>query len=142
MGYLIDTNVLSELRRGPRMNANVARWFAGVRADELFLSVLVIGEIRRGIENLRRRDLQAAARLEAWLGELLAEFGERILPVETAVADTWGRLGSPNPIAAVDGLLAATAIVHELTLVTRNTVDVAHTGVPVLNPFEQAEGAR
>ncbi len=105
-------------------------------ADESapFTSVLVVGEIRRGIESLRRRDVPSALALELWLAALTDGFADRILPVERTVAEEWGRLNVPDPLPTVDGLLAATARVHGLTLVTRNTRDVACTGVPRLDP--------
>lgn len=139
MSYLIDTNVISELRKGPRCDPHVAAWFSAVNDEEVFLSVLTLGEIRRGVENLRRRDTAAAQALDDWLSGLAEEHGDRLLPVDLAIADAWGRLGAPDPVPVVDGLLAATASVHRLTLVTRNVQDVEGTGVPCLNPFEAAE---
>jgi toxin FitB len=136
VSYLVDTNVLSELRKGRRANPNVSMWFAGVGGEELWLSVLVIGEIRKGIENIRRRDQAAATNLDAWLDELLSEHADRIIDIDQRISDVWGRFNSPNPLPTVDSLLAATAHVHGLTVVTRNTDDVARTGVPCLNPFE------
>lgn len=132
----MDTNVLSEVRKGARAHRGVARWFAEVESEELYVSVLVLGEIRLGIERLRRRDPRAAANLDVWLRRITHEHTPRILPVDARVADTWGRIsGSRSPITAVDGLLAATAIVHDLTLVTRNVKDVEGTGASVLDPF-------
>ena len=104
-------------------------------ADDLFLSVLVVGEIRNGIEKVRRRDGAAAAALEDWLEGLVASHGDRILPVDRKVAEEWGRLASRRTLPVVDGLMAATAIVHGLTLVTRNVRDVSGTGATVLDPF-------
>lgn len=135
MGWLIDTNVVSELRKGPRADAGVTQWFADVADDAIFTSVLVLGELRRGVELVRRRDEVAATSLERWLDEMVGRFPERVLPVDDAVADRWGRLNVPNPVPAIDGLLAATALVHGMTLVTRNVADVASTGVAVHNPF-------
>ena len=135
MSYLIDTNVLSELRKGDRCNSHVSRWFSTVVTDEIFLSVLTIGEIRRGIERIRRRDTRSARTLEAWLRRLVAEHSDRILPIDEAVAEEWGRLGVPDPIPVIDGLLAATARVHGLTFATRNQKDVMRSGVPYVNPF-------
>lgn len=134
MSYLLDTNVLSELRK-PRGDANVRRWFDDVRSDELFLSVLVLGEVRQGVERLKRRDQAQAAVFEAWLDGLAASYRERLLPVGLEVVDTWGRLNAGGPLPVIDGLLAATALVHGLTLVTRNTRDVERSGVQLLNPF-------
>jgi toxin FitB len=134
--YLLDTNVIAELRKGPRASAHVRTWFAGVDADDIFLSALTIGEIRRGVESVRRRDPPAARALERWLRRLLLDHADRIVGVDAAVAEEWGRLGVPDPLPVIDGLLAATARVHDLVLVTRNVKDVERTGVEFLNPFE------
>lgn len=99
------------------------------------MSVLTLGEIRRGIEWLRRHDPEQAQRLDVWLSRLEGDYGERVLPVTAGIAQEWGRLIVADPLPTIDGLLAATARVHGLTLVTRNTADIARTGVPVLNPF-------
>jgi hypothetical protein len=135
VSYLVDTNVVSELRKRDRCNANVARWFDSCPAEEVFLSVLTVGEIRRGVERIRSRDPEAAAALDGWLARVVAEHESRILPVDRAAAEAWGRLDVPNPLPVVDGLLAATAKVRGMTLVTRNTRDVERTGVQCLNPF-------
>lgn len=135
MSFLLDTNVLSELRKGKRANPDVVAWFAEIPEEELFLSVLIAGEIRQGIERLRRRDLDTAERLDRWLVTLLADYADRILPLDLRIAELWGRLNDPDPLPAIDGLLAATAIAHGLTLVTRNGRDVARTGVSIVNPF-------
>lgn len=135
MRFLVDTNVLSELRKGPRTDPGVLGWFQSVDDTALYLSVLVIGELRQGVERLRRRDPPAAAKLDRWLHELIERHADRTLPVDAAVAERWGRLNVPDPIPAVDGLLAATALVHSLTLVTRNLRDVRGTGVRHLDPF-------
>ena len=134
--YLLDTNVISEIRKGRRCDAGVARWFAETNEEALYLSVLVLGEIRRGIELARRRrDLQQADRLEDWLREVIRRFPERIWPVDSDVVDVWGRMSAARPISIIDGLLAATAKVHGLTLVTRNVLDVQGLDVDLLNPF-------
>lgn len=135
MTFLVDTNVLSEFRKGPRCDVNVASWFSSVDDADLYLSVLVVGEIRRGIELLRRRDPARAEPFESWLAKIDAVYGERILPVDRAVSDEWGRLSAVRSIPIVDGLLAATAKVHRMTLATRNDADVAGLGVAILNPF-------
>lgn len=142
MGYLIDTNVLSEMRKGARGNPQFVAWTMRVPLREMFLPVLVLGEVRRGIEAVRRRDAAQAAALEAWLARVDESFAGRVLPVTREIAETWGRLSTPDPIAAVDGLIAATALVHGLTLVTRNTRDVARTGVGLIDPLQgpAAEG--
>lgn len=135
MKYLLDTNVLSELRKGTRCDAHVARWADAAPSNSLFVSVLVLGEIRRGVERLRRKDPKQAKRLGAWLEQVKGAFAGRILGVDEAVAESWGSHDVPEPKPVVDGLLAATARVHGLTLVTRNTADFKRTGVAVLNPF-------
>lgn len=135
MTFLVDTNVASEARR-PNGDPNVKAWMASVRGVDLYLSVLLIGEVRRGIERLRRRDPVQAAVFEEWLAGLRRDFAERILPITAEVADEWGRMNVPDPIPVVDGLMAATAKVGGLTLVTRNTSDLIRTGVRLLNPFE------
>ena len=134
MSWLVDTNVLSELRKGDRANAGIRAWFADAREDELFTSVLVLGEIRRAIESIRRRDLPSAIALEQWLTRLATDFADRGLAVDARVADRWGSLNAPDPIPTVDGLLAATALVHDLVLVTRNLRDVERTGVRLCDP--------
>lgn len=134
-GYLVDTNVLSELRR-PKRSPAVVAWFSSVSADDLFLSALTLGELRQGIESLRRKDLTAANSLERWFNGICADFSEKILPVDAAVAEQWGRLSVQQPLPSIDGLLAATAAVHDLTIVTRNVADFDRSGVPLLNPFE------
>jgi hypothetical protein len=135
VSYLIDTNVISELRKGARTDRHVVDWFAGLAEDDLYLSVLTIGEIRKGIERIRLRDRRAAASLERWLREVVEAHRDRILPIDEAVAQEWGRLGVPDPLPVVDGLLAATAAAHGLVLATRNVKDLRRTGVPLLNPF-------
>jgi hypothetical protein len=134
-GFLIDTNVLSELRKGARADVNVRRWFEGIDENSIFLSVLVTGEIRRGIEAIRKRDPRAASTLKRWLDNMMEAHSERVLPVDAATADEWGRLDARGSLPVVDGLLAATALVRGLTLVTRNVKDVVRTGVDVLDPF-------
>ena len=135
MKYLLDTNVLSELRKGTRSHPLVRQWFEAADDEAIFTSVLVLGELRRGIESIRRRDAVAAVALEQWLARLVDQFAERILVVDAATANRWGTLCVPDPIPTVDGLLAATALEHGMTLVTRNTRDVERTGVAALNPF-------
>lgn len=135
MSYLLDTNILSEVRK-PHGDANVRSWFAEVGSDELYVSVLTLGEVRQGTERLKRRDEAQAAVIERWLEGLAASYRERLLPVDLEVVDAWGRLNVPDPLPVIDGLLAATALVHSLTLVTRNTKDVERSGVPLINPFE------
>lgn len=133
--YLLDTNIVSELRKGSRADGNVVNWI-GLQADEtLFLSVLVVGELRRGIESVARRDKAAATSLESWLNRLIDAHEQRILPITREIAQAWGRSNVPTPLPVIDSLLAATASVHGLTLATRNSKDIARTGVPTINPF-------
>jgi predicted nucleic acid-binding protein len=135
MGFLLDTNVVSELRKGRRCNPGVATWFAKVGPEEIYLSVVTIGELRKGIENIRRRDAPAADSLEKWLQGLVTAHRDRILLIDQGIAEIWGRFNVPDPLPVIDGLIAATAQVHKLTLVSRNLEDVARTGVACLNPF-------
>lgn len=135
MTYLLDTNVISEVRKGTSCNASVAAWFASVDADELFISALVLGEIRKGIEKLRAREAERAESLDRWLTALETDYRDRIVGVDAAVADAWGRMSARRPTPVIDSLLAATAAVHGLILVTRNEDDVAELGARVLNPF-------
>jgi predicted nucleic acid-binding protein len=132
--WLLDTSIVSELRKGERASLGLREWFAEADEESLYTSALVVGELRRGIESVRRRDAPSALALDHWLAGLTSDFADRILPVDQAVAERWGRLNVPDPVPAVDGLLAATALVHGLTLVTRNTRDVVRTGVPLLDP--------
>lgn len=136
MMFLLDTNILSELRRGRRCNPGVADWFAAVAATDLYISVLTVGELYKGIALARqRRDYTQADNLDAWLRLLAAQFADRILPVDAAVAQAWGQLYAIRNAPVVDGLLAATAKVNSLTLVTRNIADVSGLGADLLNPF-------
>jgi hypothetical protein len=132
--YLLDTNVVSEFRRARRA-PTVGNWFGRVDANDLYMSVLVLGEIAHGVARLERRgDVPQAAMLERWLEELKHTFSERILPVSTRIAERWGRLSAGRPLPFVDGLLAATALEHDFTLVTRDAA-VAGTGVRLLDPW-------
>jgi hypothetical protein len=134
MPYLLDTCVISELRK-PHCNPDVASWMSGIESDEVFLSVVTLGEIRRGIELHRPVDAKAAGSLERWLIGLEAHYAERILPITAAVADRWGRLCLNQPLPVSDGLIAATGLEHKLTVVTRNIADFQRSGVNTLNPF-------
>jgi len=135
MKFLLDTNVISELRKGKSADENVMRWFAVAAEQDLFLSVLVLGELRRGIENLRRRDERSAEHLEVWLTKIVHSYSDRILPITDAIADRWGRFNVPDGKPTVDALIAATAYVHDLTVVSRNVRDIARPGVATINPF-------
>src|SRR5262249_40823589 len=136
VSLLLDTNVVSELRKQDRADRRVREWFETVNDFELHLSVLVVGELRRGIDKIRPRDPTQAVALEGWLQRLTREHADRILPIDRRVSEEWGRFSAERNASPVDLLMAATAKVHELVLVTRNTRDIAWTGVPCLNPFE------
>ena len=136
MSYLIDTNVISEFRKKRRADSNVLRWVDSTLPSEHFTSVLVIGEIRHGIELLRRRDNRQALAMEDWMNGMIARYDGRILTVDRRVADAWGRLGIPDPVPEIDGILAATAMVHGLTLVSRDNALLSLRSVRCINPFE------
>jgi predicted nucleic acid-binding protein len=136
VSLLVDTNVISELRKGSRANPHVLAWFRGVAEEEIHLSVLAVGELRRGVERLRERDARQAGALERWLRQVMRDHAERILPVDYRVAEQWGRLTGMRSGSVIDTLMAATAQVFDLVLVTRNVKHVAWTGVSYLNPFD------
>ena len=138
MSLLVDTNVISELRKGSRANPHVLAWFMGVAEEDIHLSVLAVGELRRGVERLRERDARQAGALERWLRQVMRDHAERILPVDYRVAEQWGRLTAMRSGSVIDTLMAATAQVFDLVLVTRNVKHVAWTGVSYLNPFDPA----
>jgi toxin FitB len=135
MSYLLDTNVVSELRkRSP--DPHVLAWFETASSAELFISVLTVGEIRLGIERLRRKDGAQAAGLEQWLAGLRDVYADRLAGIDEQTAQEWGRMNVPDPLPVIDGLLAASAKVRGWTLVTRNTADLARSGVNLINPFD------
>ncbi len=138
MTYLLDTNVLSELRR-PTPSPAVLDWFGATQPTELYLSVMVVGEIRQGVERLGPRDPARSAHHEAWLHQLQESFVDRILEITMPIAEAWGRLRAPRPLPVVDSLLAATALVHGLTVVTRDTAPFERIGVPYLDPWTYGE---
>lgn len=136
--YLIDTNVISEARKKVKANIGVRRFFEQVVKDKsrVFISVVTVGELRRGVESIRHRgDIRQANQLEKWLGELLVNYQDHILEINQDIAQLWGRLRVPHPENALDKQIAATALIYELTIVTRNHKDFVKTGVPVLNPW-------
>ena len=132
--FLLDTVVISELRKADR-NIGVVEWISGKQDSELFLSALTIGEIRRGICLQEQKDYQFASRLSEWLDSILHFYGERILPVSTSVAMEWGNISAQTGNASADNLIAATAKIHHLTVVTRNIKHFSSTGIPCINPW-------
>ncbi len=135
MRHLLDINILSELRKGSRASPSVQAWHRAARLGENFVSVLALGELRYGIERLRSRDSEAAFHLAQWFDSVRGQFEARILPITLEVADLYGRLCLGQRLPPFDGLIAATALVHDLTLVTRNTRDFERSGARLLNPF-------
>ncbi|MEK9497941.1 type II toxin-antitoxin system VapC family toxin [Photorhabdus sp. P32] len=136
--YVLDTNIVSELRkvRAGKANVGVAAWAEGVDATELFLSAITIMELETGILQIERRDTTQGALLRSWFNHhVMPEFTSRILPIDTAVAQRCARLHVPDPCSERDALIAATALVHGMTVVTRNVIDFELTGVPILNPW-------
>ncbi len=135
-GFLLDTNVVSEMRKRDRANPHFRRWFFDHTAAEFWLSVLVAGELRRGVELIRRRDEPSARTLGAWLESILKDYADRMLPVTIAISQRWAVMSVPDPVPVIDGLLAATALEHSLTFVSRNTEHVLRTGATHVNPFD------
>jgi predicted nucleic acid-binding protein len=133
-GYLLDTNVISETRK-TRADRSVIAFLRAADALALFLSVLTLGELRKGVEAKRRTDLAAADRLGAWVDDIETIFADRVLPVDSATARRWGELSAARSLPVIDTLIAATAIGHDLTLVTRNIRDVESTGVRFVDPW-------
>jgi len=136
--YLVDTNVISEARKKSKTNKGVRAFFNKIVEDksQVFISVVTVGELRRGVELIRYRgDVRQASQLEKWVEGLLAEYGDHILDINQDIAQLWGRLRVPHPENALDKQIVATALIYELTVVTRNHKDFVKTGVRVLNPF-------
>lgn len=134
--YLVDTNVISEARKGAKANSGVKKFFQETDADDLYLSAQTIGEIRRGLENIRHRgDLPQTKKLEKWLDLVVADYADKILTFDKECAQVWGRLMSPHPAHPIDKQIAAIALIHDLTVVTRNVDDFRGTGVGIKNPF-------
>ena len=139
--YLIDTNIISEVRKQARAHPGVLAFFQQLDARDqaCYLSAVSVGELRRGIELIRHRgDQPQAALLEAWLTAVLDDYGERILPFDADAAQVWGRLRVPRAEHELDKQIAAIALVHDLTVVTRNSANFAGTGVRLVNPFLSA----
>jgi predicted nucleic acid-binding protein len=137
VSLLLDTNVVSEATR-KRPNPQVLAWMRASRHEATYISALVLGELRYGVERVRRHDPQQAAVREAWLQQLEDAYKDQIVPVDSKVADVWGRISVPDPLPRIDGLMAATALAHDWTFVTRNTKHVERTGVRLVNPWDDA----
>lgn len=138
--YLIDTNIISELRKRSKVNNGVRAFFKRVAQEEgrMFISVVTVGELRRGVELIRHRGHHRQARqLEKWLDQLLVDYEDRVLDITADIAQLWGRLCVPHPENTLDKQIAATALIYDLTVVTRNHKDFSKTGVQLLNPFEE-----
>lgn len=136
--YLVDTDVISEIRKGDNSNPGVRTFFADASREsvDLYLSVVTIGELRQGVERIRHRGDDAQAKLlDRWLRHVTMIYAEAILAFDEETAHVWGRLRVPNPENPLDKQIAATALIHDLTVVTRNTEHFAPTGVRLLNPF-------
>ncbi len=138
--FVLDTNVLSELRRPGRADPNVVKWSAGIPVAQFFISAISLLEIERGALQVARKDPAQGSILRAWIdGQLLARFENRVLAVDSAVALRCARLHIPDPRSERDALIAATALVHGMTIVTRNVADFEATGVGLLNPWDARE---
>ena len=138
--YLVDTNVISEVRKKSKANSGVRAFFKQAIEEEtrVFISVVTIGELRRGVEVIRYRgDVRQANQLEKWLEALMIEYQDHILDITPDIAQLWGRLRVPHPENALDKQIAATALIYDLTVVTRNHKDFSKTGVRFLNPFKE-----
>jgi predicted nucleic acid-binding protein len=135
MNYLLDTNIISELRK-PRPHPGLISWFEAQASSALFLSVITLGEIRQGVEQLRSRDAKQAELIDRWLQGLLHFYEDRLVYVDGDIAEDWGRIRARKTVPVMDAFVAATARVHGMTLVTRNARDFAGLGVTLLNPFQ------
>ena len=135
--FLLDTNIISELRKRERAHRNVIAWVQQTSSADMGTSVVVLAEIRRGIALKRRNDPAQADALDRWYMQMRLGLGDRVIDIDEAIADQWALMSVPDPLPLIDGLLAATVKVRGLTLVTRNKADVARTGISVLDPFER-----
>ena len=136
MLYLLDSNVVSELRKKKSMNTGVLNFFQSIDSAEVYLPVQTIGELRRGVENLRNRgDVSQAKKIEGWLNLILSEYSDRIIEFDADCAQVWGRLMSPHNQNAVDKQIAAIGLIHGMSIVTRNVKHFAGTGTTLINPF-------
>lgn len=134
--YLVDTNVISEARKGKKANAGVQKFWEEADPTDIYISAQTIGEIRRGVENIRYRgDVSQAAQLETWLDIIATQYADRVLSFDVDCAQVWGKLMSPHPQNPIDKQIAAIALINNMTVVTRNVVDFERTGVQLENPF-------
>ena len=136
--YLVDTNIISEARKGMKANPGVRRFFKEADAADIYLSAQTIGEIRRGLENIRHRgDVPQTRKLEKWLDVIVGDYADKILSFDKECAQVWGRLMSPHPQHPIDKQIAAIALIHDLIVVTRNVNDFRGIGVELKNPFDE-----
>lgn len=134
--YLVDTNVISEARKGKNANAGVKSFWTSANESDLYISVLTIGEIHRGVSNIALRgDMEQSRKLEKWLDLIVTDYADRILAFDEACAQVWGKMMSPHPQHPIDKQIAAIALLYNLIVVTRNVDDFNGTGVSLLNPF-------
>jgi predicted nucleic acid-binding protein len=136
VNVLVDTNVVSELKLGVRASPRVLAWFAALPPERVYTSVIVLGELRRGIELIERRDRTQAKVLERWYSSMRQRLGPRVLDVDESVMMAWARISTPDMLPAYDGLIAATALVHGMVVATRNSADFRRTGVEVFDPWK------
>jgi toxin FitB len=134
LNYLLDTNVVSEARR-KRPDPRVMAWLKRADIGSLHISALTLGEMAKGAAQLEIHDRAQAATYFQWLAAVRSDFAERTIPIDAHIAEAWGRLAAIRPLPIVDGLLAASALVHGMTFVTRDTRDIADTGVQTINPW-------
>jgi predicted nucleic acid-binding protein len=137
VNVLVDTNVVSELKRGRNGDPFVVAWFSTLSPERIFTSVVVLGEIRRGIELIARRDKPQAAVLERWYESMRQRLGNRVLDIDERVMTTWAKISVPDMLPAYDGLIAATALVHDLIVATRNVADYRRVGLRVVDPWSK-----
>ena len=136
--YLVDTNVISEVRKGAKANPGVRRFFKETAAADIYLSAQTIGEIRRGLENIRHRgDIPQTKKLQKWLDVIVNDYADKVLSFDEECAQVWGRLMSPHPQHPIDKQIAAIALIYDLTVVTRNVDDFRGAGVEIKNPFDE-----
>ena len=136
MPFLLDTNILSELRKGVHCDPNVSSWAAKESTQAHYISVLSLGEIRKGIELLRKKSPEKCIQLENWLEKLQSDYANCTIAITTEISERWGKLASQRSLPVIDALLSATALELGLTLVTRNIKDFEGLGIPIVNPFD------